>query len=348
MSTFSVSLSGLKAAETGMSVVSQNIANVDTPNYQRLDAMFSTVDFSGPDNKPFIPGGVSTDIKTASDPFADHRVNVALANAAYDAAVQDGLQQLNDGVRTQNVEQAFSGFMNATQDLNINPKDPVRQTAFSNAGQTFSTELKGLGDQFSSVTRQITSTRDYKQIQLSNLQQSMSNITKGPSTPEAQAELSAMQKQVILLSNSVDGYNKVLNGVIPPIYSMFATAQQSVVNGTNASYGQNIINDTGGFRFDATNVGNVKALTEFGSQKFNQDMGVINTDMGSKLVGATMENSGAQSALTMAQKALQASTGVDLTYQTVKMLEYQKMYEANAKVIQVQNSLLGTILSISA
>jgi flagellar hook-associated protein FlgK len=304
------------------------------------------MNFSGPDNKPFLPAGVRADVVTAGNVLLDNQLNSAAADAAKSAAYKEGLQMLADSISTKNVEQAFSEFMNSTQDLNINPDDPVRQEAFKNSGQSFSTELNSLGNQFTEITRKITQSRDLKQIQLENIQQAMSELTRGSASPETLQQLDAMKKQVMMLSSSIDGYNQILSGVIPPISSMYISARDQVVNGTNASYGQNIIDTSGGFQFDPNNLGNVKDLTEFGSQKFNNDMGVMQTHIGSKLNAAGMANDALQAILDGTLKTYNEQTGVDLTEQTIKMLQYQRMYEAGTKVIQAQDNMLGSLLNI--
>lgn len=348
--SFNVSLSGLQGAQKAMDAVQQNIANVSTPDYKKLDAMFTAMDFSGPNNVPFNPGGVKTDIVTAgaNDPFADKRLTDALGNAAFTAAYNDGIKQLADGISTKNAEETFSAFMNSSQDLMTNTKDPVKQEAFKLAGQSFSTELKGLGDQFTTVTRSITAARDFKQIQLTNLQQAMSQLTAQPTTDQSKAAVEAMARQVSMLTNSINGYNEVISKVIPPITSMYSVAAEKVVLGSNESYGQIMLDVRGGFNFDATNIGDVKKLTEWGSQAFNQDMGVINTNIGAKANAASMVDSAAQAAAANQQKAYDALTGVDITEQMVKMSKYKNMYDANAKAIQVQNEMLGTLLNIKA
>ena len=345
---FGVSLTGLQGAQKAMDSVQQNIANVNTPDYKKLDALFTAMDFSGPNNVPFNPGGVKTDIITSGDPFTDNRVNAAKGQAAYDAAFTSGLQQLNDGVKTAPVEKAFSEFMNATQDLQTNPQDPVKQTAWKNTGQAFSTALQALGDQFTAVSSNIQNQVSLKQIELKNLQASMSQLTAGPNTPESQSKLNTMQQQVLMLTNSIAGYQKVISGVIPPIYSMYTNAAEQAVLGSNESYGQVILDVNGGFKFDPNNMGNVKALTEFGNQLFNQQMGVMNTEMGSQLNSEKNVNDAAQAALATALSDQKAVSGVDLAEQAVKMVQYQNMYNANAKAIQVQNEMLGTLLNIKA
>ena len=346
--SYNVSLTGLQGAQKAMDAVQQNIANVSTPDYKKLEALFTAMDFSGPNNVPFNPGGVKTDIVTSGNMFADNRVNQAVASAANEAAYNEGLKALGDGISTKNVEQAFTNFMNSSQDLMTNTADPVKQEAFKLSGQSFSTELKGLGDQLGTVTRQITANRDFKQIQLDNLQQEMSSLTAGPVTAESKAAVEAMAKQVMMLTGTIDGYNRVLSGVIPPITSMYTLAAEKVVLGSNESYGQPILDVRGGFNFDPANMGNVKALTEFGSQAFNRDMGVMNTNIGSKIQYSNMTNEAAQAAAAAALKDQQAITGVDLVEQTVKMAQYQNMYNANAKAIQIQNEMLGTLLNIKA
>ena len=350
MSMFNIGLSALQVAQRVEDMLSHNIANMNTPGYKKLENHNFEVFYpnqAGGSVQSYQLGGVGTNIYRTSNPFADFRINAAMGDAAEAAAFNDGLKQLGAAIITKPVEEAFSTFMNSSQDLMVNPQDPVRQAAFKEAGQTFSTALQDLGNKFDEVTRQITYVRDMTQIELDNLQEAMSHITSGPATEEAMADLDNLAKQALMKSRSIQGYNKVLSGVIPPIYSMYARARDEVVDGSNTSYGQSLIDINGGF-FDAANVGDVKTLTEFGSQKFNKDMGVINTTVGAKLNASDLLDGSAQGILDAAQAAYDAAYGVDLAEQATKMLQYQRMYEAATAIIKTQDEMLGTLLNIMA
>lgn len=345
MSIFSISASGLNAFQKAIDATSQNIANADTPDYKKVYAVFDSLDFSGINNKPFMPGGVEVNINKASDPILENRYSKALGEAAYTDAYKEGTTLIQDTINTKDVEKSFSDFMSASQDLNINNNDPVLKEAWSDAGKVLQEQLSKMDDSFTSVTNTITHKIDLTQIELTDIQAQMSKLTAGPLTPETIENLNSMANQVLMLSNSIKGYNDILNGVIPPLSAAFTKAKNNAIDGINNNYGQTIIDDTG-FNFDTTSMGNVTKLTEFGSQQFNTDMGVLSTMIGSKVNSASMIDNATQSTLHLVQKEFHDQLGVDITKETINAAQYQRYYEANAKMLQVQDNVIGALLNI--
>lgn len=345
MGLFSISASGLNAFQKAIDATSQNIANADTPDYKKVYAIFDSLDFSGINNKPFMPGGVDVNINKASDPILENRYSKALGEAAYTDAYKEGTTLIQDFINTKDVEKSFSDFMNATQDLNVNNNDPVLREAWNNAGKVLQEQLSKMDDEFTSVTNIITHKIDLTQIELTDIQAQMSKLTAGPHTPETIEQLNAMSNQVLMLSNSIKGYNDILNGVIPPLSSAFTAAKKNAMDGINNSYGQSII-DNISFNVDPNNMGNVLKLTEFGSQQFNTDMGVISTMIGSKVNSASMIDNARQTELHSVQKEFHERLGVDIAKETINAAKYQRYYEANAKMLQVQDNVIGSLLSI--
>lgn len=67
---FSIGLSGLKAAQIGMDVTSHNIANVNTPDFQRQLMLLKNVSFNSTLNSTSSGAGVAvSDIINVNDPF---------------------------------------------------------------------------------------------------------------------------------------------------------------------------------------------------------------------------------------------------------------------------------------
>lgn len=345
MGIFNISASGLNSFQKAIDATSQNIANADTPDYKKVYAIFDSLDFSGVDNKPFMPGGSQVDIKTAHDPILETRYSKALGEAAYTDAFKEGTELIQNTINTKDVETSFSNFMTASHNLNVNNNDPVLKEAWKDAGNVLQGQLQKMDSNFDSVKNTLTQKIDLKQIELTDIQAQMSKLTAGPHTPETIEQLNSMANQVMMLSNSIKGYNDILNGVVPPLSAAFATAKKNAMDGINNNYEQPIINDTS-FNFDDNNMGNVLKLTEFGSQQFNTDMGVLSTMIGSKVNSAGMIDNTRQAELQSVQKEMHEQLGVDITKETINAVKYQRFYEANAKMLQVQDNVLGALLSI--
>ena len=66
--------------------------------------------------------------------------------------------------------------------------------------------------------------------------------------------------------------------------------------------------------------------------------------VGTALNTATGQQQSSQSALTQAQNMVQQESGVDLNQQAASLVEFQRAYEANSKMISVLDQLtLDTI-----
>ena len=344
---FSIGVSGVQTAQKVVDMTSHNIANIDTPGYKRLDNHNFEINFSGPDNKPFLPAGVGTTISSNDYPWLDTRMNDALAEKATNDAIKEGADEVSRVASDSTLSEAFTSFMNATQDLKANPNDQIYKEVFHQTGEAFTSQMNRVDKAFADVSTTIQEKIDFNQMRVDALQAQMAAITKNPQGEESIAQMTFLKQQLAQVSGSIVGYNKVLSSIIPPVTSVYAAAKQDVVQGTNGSYGMELIsNDGTGYSWNRFDGGDVDALTEFGSQQFNKDMGKAATVAGSLQEIATINaDFGTQNA-EGAKAAYDAAYGVDMTEQATKLLQYQRIYEANTKVIQAADNMIGTLLDI--
>jgi flagellar hook-associated protein 1 len=138
-------LSGLRAAQTGMSVVSQNIVNANTPGYVRAEVTLA------PQSQIGAGGGVDiAAVKRAADRF--------LAAASYLAEAQRGAAT----VRADILERAQSSFGDPANDntmfamldqfwssvaeISVDPYSALRRTDAVSALQTMYAEIQRVGE----------------------------------------------------------------------------------------------------------------------------------------------------------------------------------------------------------
>lgn len=342
---FSIGLSALRTAQIVISMTAHNVANANTPGYKRLTEYNSEVNFSGPNNVPFLPAGVKTSIRSVEDKLFDNLLNSAANDFAESEAILDGVNDLLNAADTTYVEEKFSEFMNASHAAMVNPSDPVRQEALKLSGQAFATALQKLGDNINGASALIQRKIDLKQIEIVTIQKELSELSRNGVTD--QNELQALISRIHLLTSSIRGYQKVLNGVVPPIVGIYNNVRAEVIDGINSSYGHNLIDPDSG-RFNWVAGGNVHSLTEFGNQKFNSDMGILKTNIGAAAKTIAEGNAILQDRLDALKAEAARLYGVDLVEETVKSMKYQRMYEAAAMVIKTQDQMLGTLLSIRA
>ncbi len=345
---FNIGASGLRTTQKVVDMLSHNIANADTPGYKRLENHNFELNFSGPDNKPFLPAGVDTTISSNNDPWLDKRMADALKDKAMNDAVAEGVGDLEKVTTDSTLESSFTAFMNASHDLQTDPNS-VNLEHFNQTGKAFIDNVNRVDQAFGQVADTIQKKVDLNNIRLEALQKKLSELTTQPNSEDVVSEVNFIKQQISQVTGSIAGYNKVLNEIIPPVTGLYNQAKSEVIQGANTSYGQTLIqsNPDGSFAWEnTTGNGDIDALVEFGSQKFNWDMGRIKTVVGSMLESADIGAAFSGQNLDATQSAYKAAYGVDLADQAVKLQQYQRMYEANAKVIQTADSMLGTLLNI--
>ena len=344
---FNIGVSGLKTSQRVIDMLSHNIANVDTPGFKRQENNNVELNFSGPNNNPYLPAGVDTTISTASYPWLDRRMNDALHDKAMNDAIVDGLDDVEKMLSDNTLSESFSEFMNSSQALMQDPSNIVLQEKFNQSGKSFTENLNRVDAMFAQSNRLLQDKIDMNNIRLQTLQQRMAELTSKSNSQDVVSEMNFLKQQISQVTGSIAGYNKVIRDIIPPVTGLYDQAKQEVVNGTNNSYGENLIQTSDqGYSWEMSLSGNLPNLVEFGNQQFNWDLGRIKTVVGSMLESANIGASFSGQNLDATAKAYDAAYGVDLVDQSVKMKQYQRMYEANAQVIKTADNMLGSLLNI--
>lgn len=144
-----IGLSGLAAAQAGMTTTSENIANVNTPGYSREATVQATADpiFTG---GGFLGSGVDvTTITRSYNQYQQQELVQAQAGSSQLDTAYSQVQQIDNmlGTGTGTLSSALSTFFNSAQTLASNPTDEAaRQTFLSNA-QGLVQSLNGMGSQ---------------------------------------------------------------------------------------------------------------------------------------------------------------------------------------------------------
>jgi flagellar hook-associated protein 1 FlgK len=156
----STALSGLNAAQTGLSLVAGNVANAQTPGYVRKSAVLVE---SGAGS-----AGASVrvaEIQRVLDQFVQGQLRTESAGAAY-ADVRASLYSQLQGLygapgSVTTLESALNTFTNALQALTTSPDDRSAQSAVINAAQ-------GLTQQLNSTSAGIQSLRGGAELAISD------------------------------------------------------------------------------------------------------------------------------------------------------------------------------------
>lgn len=177
---FEIGKAGLKIFQVASEVVSENIANVNTPGYSRQRIILES---APPSTHNGFPLGTGVKVSTV-ERYYDSLLQKQLVNAgttgSYDTTKSGVLQQIEpifNEVAQEGLGASIAGFFNAWQDLSINPTgQPERQAVLSRAqimvdqfhyvDRTLSDAATAQNDALPSLTNDINST--LKQIALLN------------------------------------------------------------------------------------------------------------------------------------------------------------------------------------
>ncbi|WP_297572122.1 flagellar hook-associated protein FlgK [uncultured Deefgea sp.] len=163
-SVFGIGVSGLNAANLGLTTTGHNIANVNTDGYSR-----QTIKQSAP--YPLLTGngfnglGVQVDsIKRVYDQFLTRAVDIAQTQSSYQQTRLAHLAEINNIVAdpTAGVSPALQEFFASVQNVATNPSNPPSRQAMLSSAQTlmnrFQVFSQRLNEQRASLNGEISNT----------------------------------------------------------------------------------------------------------------------------------------------------------------------------------------------
>ena len=144
-------LSGLRASQTAMSVISQNISNANTPGYVRTDVVLAPRTQLGPG------GGVEvTGIRRAADQFLATASYIAEAARGSAAARSDILSRaqasFGDPAGSSSMFAMLDDFWSTMTELGVDPSSTLRRVDAVTALQTMYSEVHRVAEGLQSLT----------------------------------------------------------------------------------------------------------------------------------------------------------------------------------------------------
>lgn len=142
----SISLSGLRATQAGLSLVAGNVANAQTPGYVRKSLGQETTVAGGSSG-----GGVRVAaVNRVIDEFIQRQLRVESSGGAY-AATRAGMYQRLQQVYGQPgsasaFETIFNNFVSAVQQLGSSPESSVARSVVLSSGQVLAQYFNGMTD----------------------------------------------------------------------------------------------------------------------------------------------------------------------------------------------------------
>ncbi|CAN0623982.1 flagellar hook-associated protein 1 FlgK [Burkholderia multivorans] len=223
-------LSGLNAAQWGLTTTGQNISNAATPGYSVERPIYAEA--SGQyTSSGYLPQGVSTTtVQRQYSQYLNDQLNSAQTQSGALSTYYSLVSQLNNfvGSPTTGISTAITNYFTGLQNVANNASDPsARQTAISNA-QVLADQLNAAGQQYdqlrTSVNSQLTNT--VTQINTYTTQIAQLNQQIKAASSEGQPPNQLMDQRDLAVSNlsqlagvqvvqNSDGYSVFLAGGQP-------------------------------------------------------------------------------------------------------------------------------------
>jgi flagellar hook-associated protein 1 FlgK len=248
-SIFGIGISGLNAAQIGLTTAGHNISNANTPGFHRQEAVQKTniPQFTG---AGFIGQGVQVDtVKRVYNEFLDNQVSEAQTKVSYYDSYNAQVAQIDNVLADVNsgLSPALQDFFAAVNDVAASPSSvPSRQSLLSSA-QAMISRIQGLNTQMSemrdSINSQIKSSVDsinsYAQ-QIADLNSQIAYATSASTDKQPPNDLLDQRDQVIsdlnkevkatVVKQDDGSYNVVIGSGQPLVIGMQALKLNAVAS----------------------------------------------------------------------------------------------------------------------
>ena len=153
MSSFSIGVSALSAAQAGLLTAEHNISNVNTLGFRRQQIVQST-NSALPTGSGFLGQGVHVDtVRRIFDQMLDNQVMQAQTQSSYLEAYSAQIKQLDNMLANPDagLSPALQSFFSGVQDVAANPASvPSRQAMLSGA-QTLAARFQAIDQRFAEI-----------------------------------------------------------------------------------------------------------------------------------------------------------------------------------------------------
>lgn len=334
--SMSTAASGLMAQRRMIDTISQNIANADNPNYKRQDATVETVGSNST--------GVRVSVATQNQPWLDRQLSVTSTEMYRSQAAREVTESVDFAVSHSRIDQTYSDFVNAARDLQQFPQDQVRLQNFNSAGAAFNSAINQTQDSIQGIRDDIQVKVELSQIELDGLKEQLSKIAVNGITSDNSGEVQKIQQRIANLTGTISGYTEVMNSIMPPLMAKFTVVTDAVKTNINTAGGTEMFSNgewVDQTRVQAGTIGNTPGVIDFGNQ-----YSAFKTLLGSVASRGRLDEEYATQDYHEAANRYADAYGVDISQETIKLLQSQRLYEANAKVLAASDSMIGTLLNV--
>ena len=330
-----IAASGLFAHQSNLDTISRNIANKDVEGYKRLNSSFQTV----PNN-----GGVVHSASANDYPWVDRNLAEKSAELSRSTAIKEGMESLDNLIMNNAVEEAYSNFLNASKNLQAFPESQQYIQEFNSAGETLNGSINQTQEGFADIQRKVKNKIDLNKIELDSLKSQLTQISSKGVNESNSNDVQLLQQRIASLTGSVAGYNEFINNISPPLVYKFQGITKRLKEDVNNAGGQTMFSSDG--KWNRQTLVNNDAINNTGSIiDFENAVGTLKTEIGALSNRALLDTRFQTNQHSQAMAEYDQAYGVNLEREIVNMMNAQRMYEANARVLKASDNMIGSLLN---
>lgn len=201
---FSRALDGLNVAQRGMSVVSNNIANVNTEDYSRQQFIQGTRALFGDGT---LGGGVlGLGITSITDPFIERQLSTENSNwGTYDgrATTLSNVEQVLSDADGSGLGSAISAFFNAWSDLGTNPANGSYRSSVREKARLVCDQFRSMNAQLNQLSSSLSSTISARVTQINDYTSQIADLNRQIAMASDEAAKSELKGQRQLVLNKL-------------------------------------------------------------------------------------------------------------------------------------------------
>lgn len=359
---FHIGLSGLLAAQKAQTASAHNIANLNTPNYIREETTFSEV---GPLSAGQPGNGVSASVAQVSDPTnLQGRTEQAKRDAAQFSEQAKWADAVDQAISSDpSLSSTWADFTGAAGQLAASPNDVIKQQDFLTKANAFAARLNTVAGNLS----EIQASMHFESQALAEQNKALGGVAPDQ-VAENNAKIAGLQTVgaglLATAQKALDGIANAVatqaNAVTTSGFTASGAPGTALFSGNTAATFKVAQTQPGEVTVSSTaspiNGDNALQLASLAQKIVPQATGaklsmpdawgLLVAQTGAAANAADTQASQADNKYVALQDERDATLGTNLETELVNQMKYQRMYQAAAQVIQVQDSMLGTLLSI--
>jgi flagellar hook-associated protein FlgK len=267
--------------------------------------------------------------------------------------LQSGIEEL-DKLPYDSLEESYNNMISAMHNVQGFPSNSSVK-AFNASSKNFAESVTEFSDRIANIKSQTTDNISLNQREVDSLQAALEAMNDRGVADED--EVNSIKSQLMQATDNIAAYQKILDKIIPPIETLFKTGVEQTMGDINFAMAQDVLNSypfdleqntfSGIFSSDITTLAKTRTPT-FDDDKFTGIIGSMKTDVGVLMVNADAKVKSSTSYMDTIKKSYDKTFGVDMVEESVKMMQMQQLYQANAMAIKVQDNLFQTTINLIA